>query len=425
MKLSYLAENIIGSEIIRIAGEINKKIKEGEKIYNLTIGDFDPKIFPIPSELKEEIIKAYHSELTNYPPADGLLSLREAVTDLIRRRLNLNYDPDEVVIAGGARPIIYSIFRAIVDKDDKVLYAVPSWNNNHYTFLNFAQGVEIQTSPENNFMPTANDIAPYIKDISLLALCSPQNPTGTVFSESQLSEICMAVLEENKRRGPGQKPLYVMYDQIYWELTYNGIKHVNPVSLYPEMKQYTVFVDGISKSLAATGVRVGWSMGPRHLIDKMKAILTHVGAWAPKPEQEATAVYLSKEKSYQSFLENRKKEIFDRLNALYLGFRELKEAGYPVECIQPQAAIYLTVRFSLKGMATPEGAVIKTTEDITRFLLNKAKLGIVPFYAFGSNKESEWYRISVGTIRTSDIPGIIENLKIVLEGLKTPMKNSV
>jgi aspartate aminotransferase len=424
MKLSYIAENIIGSEIIRIAGEINAKIRAGEKVFNLTIGDFDPHVFPIPSELKQEIMKAYESELTNYPPADGLLSLREAVVNLLKRRLKLEYSPDEVVIAGGARPIIYSIFRAVVDKDDKVLYAVPSWNNNHYAFLNFAKGIEIQTRPENNFMPTAKDIIPYLKDISLLALCSPQNPTGTVFTESGLREICQAVLEENKRRGPGQKPVYIMYDQIYWELTYKDIRHVNPVSILPEMKNFTVFVDGISKSLAATGVRVGWSMGPKHLIDKMKAILTHVGAWAPKPEQEATAKYLLNTSAYEDFLDKRKKEIYHRLVQLYEGLESLRNEGLPVECVEPQAAIYLTVRFALKGYEDNTGKKIETTEEITRFLLDKASLGVVPFFAFGSAKESDWYRISVGTLKISDITQIISKLKEVLSELKKAEKAS-
>lgn len=422
MKLSYLAENIIGSEIIRIAGEINAKIRAGQKVFNLTIGDFDPHVFPIPTELKQEIIKAYEAELTNYPPADGLLSLREAVVNLLKRRLNLEYNSDEVVIAGGARPIIYSIFRAVADKDDKVLYAVPSWNNNHYTFLNFANGIEIQTRSENNFMPVVNDIVPYLKDISLLALCSPQNPTGTVFTENGLREICEAVLEENKRRGPDKKPVYVMYDQIYWELTYNGVRHVNPVSIIPEMKNYTVFVDGISKSLAATGVRVGWSMGPKHLIDKMKAILTHVGAWAPKPEQEATAKYLLNADAYDIFIDKRKKDIYKRLVMLYDGFEALRKNGLPVQCVEPQAAIYLTVRFALKGYEDKNGKIIENTEQITRFLLDKASLGIVPFYAFGSTKENDWYRISVGTLKEGDIPQIISKLSEVLSELRKTEK---
>ena len=113
MKVSKLAENIIGSEIIKLAAEVNEKIKQGEKIFNLTIGDFDPKEFPIPVELKQYIVDEYFNDQTNYPAADGMLELRNAVSNLLKERGGLNYKADEVLIAGGARPIIYSIFRTL------------------------------------------------------------------------------------------------------------------------------------------------------------------------------------------------------------------------------------------------------------------------------------------------------------------------
>ncbi len=417
MKVSKLAENIIGSEIIKLAGEVNEKIKQGEKIYNLTIGDFNPNEFPIPTELKQYIIEAYNANQTNYPAADGMLELRTAVSNLLKQRGNLDYKADEILIAGGARPIIYSIFRALVDADDTVIFAVPSWNNNHYTYLNGAKPVIIEATPGQNFMPLAKDIKPHISKATLLALCSPQNPTGTVFTKEGLEEICDMILEENKKRGPSQKPLYLMYDQIYWALTFGDIKHYDPVSLRPEMKNYTVFVDGISKSLAATGVRVGWSMGPKFIIDKMKAILTHVGAWAPKAEQMATAKYLSDLKTYDAFIVEQKERVDKRLQGFYKGFQELKAAGYKVDAITPQAAIYLTVQFSLHGQKTADGKTLATTSDITKYLLDEAKLAIVPFSAFGASANSSWYRLSVGTCKVEDVSGVISNLKSALSKL--------
>jgi len=417
MKVSKLAENIIGSEIIKLAGEVNEKIKQGEKIYNLTIGDFNPNEFPIPTELKQYIIEAYNANQTNYPAADGMLELRTAVSNLLKQRGNLDYKADEILIAGGARPIIYSIFKALVDADDTVIFAVPSWNNNHYTYLNGAKPVVIEATPGQNFMPLAKDIKPHISKATLLALCSPQNPTGTVFTKEGLEEICDMILEENKRRDPSQKPVYLMYDQIYWALTFGDIKHYDPVSLRPEMKNYTVFVDGISKSLAATGVRVGWSMGPKFIIDKMKAILTHVGAWAPKAEQMASAKYLSDLKTYDAFIVEQKERVDKRLQGFYKGFQELKAAGYKVDAITPQAAIYLTVQFSLHGQKTADGKTLATTSDITKYLLDEAKLAIVPFSAFGASADSSWYRLSVGTCKVEDVSGVISNLKSALSKL--------
>lgn len=414
MKVSKLAENIIGSEIIKLAGEVNEKIKQGEKIYNLTIGDFNPNVFPIPTELKDLIVSEYNANQTNYPPADGMLELRTAVSNLLSKRCQLNYSPTEILIAGGARPIIYSIFRTLVDKGDTVIFAVPSWNNNHYSYLNDANMVVIEALPENNFMPSAKDIAPHIQKASLVALCSPQNPTGTVFTKEGLQEICDLILDENKRRGKDAKPVYLMYDQIYWELTYGTIQHYNPVTLNPAMKEYTVFVDGISKSLAATGVRVGWSMGPQFIIDKMKAILTHIGAWAPKAEQVATAKYLSDLTNYTKFLDDQKNKISARLDGFYKGFTQLKNEGFAVNAITPQAAIYLTVQFALHGKKTADGKTLATTKDITKYILDEAKMAIVPFYAFGTSDNSSWYRLSVGTCKLEDVAEAIDKLRSAL-----------
>jgi len=416
-KVSKIAENIIGSEIIKLAGEVNEKIKQGEHIYNMTIGDFNPKEFPIPAELKQYIVDAYFDNQTNYPPADGMLELRNAVSNLLKERGELDYKNDEILIAGGARPLIYSIFKTLVDAGDKVIFAVPSWNNNHYSYLNFAESIVIEAKPEHNFMPRASDIEPFIKEATLVALCSPQNPTGTIFTKEGLSEICDLIITENKRRGPDEKPVYLMYDQIYWALTFGDNKHYNPVSLNPEMKPYTVFVDGISKSLSATGVRVGWSMGPKLIIDKMKAILTHVGAWAPKAEQVATANYLSDLKLYDAFIVEQKKQIIARLDGFYEGFQTLKNEGLKVDAITPQAAIYLTIKFDLHGLKTAEGVELKTTKDITKYILEEAKLAVVPFYCFGADDNSPWYRMSVGTCKLSDVEHVIDGLRNALKKL--------
>ncbi len=416
-QFSFLAENIIGSEIIKLAAEVNLKIKNGQPIKNMTIGDFNPTEFPIPEVLLDEIINAYRAQHTNYPPADGVLELREAVSKLLAKKTKINYSADELLIAGGARPIIYAVYRAIVDPTDKVLFAVPSWNNNHYSYLNGAEAVVLQTTPENNFMPTAEDISPFIEELTLIAVCSPQNPTGTVFTKEGLSNICQLILNENKRREGKKKPLYLMYDQIYWELTMEGVTHYNPVELFPEMKPYTVYVDGVSKSLSATGVRVGWAAGPKGLISKMKSILSHVGAWAPKAEQIATAKFLDNEVAYEKFLVVQRSRIAVRMTGLYKGFSELESEGLPIKVIKPQGAIYLTLQFDLKGYSTKEGQLIESTSDVTNYILNEANLAIVPFYAFGATPDSTWYRLSIGTCSVADIDVIVNNVRKALEHL--------
>ncbi|MBL7683557.1 MAG: aminotransferase class I/II-fold pyridoxal phosphate-dependent enzyme [Flavipsychrobacter sp.] len=415
-KLSQLAETLIGSEIVRLGNEIAVRVNRGEKIYNYTIGDFDPQIFPIPQELEDAIVDAYRNKQTNYPPGDGILELRQAVASFIKDREGIEYAPNEVLIAGGGRPLIYSVFRAIVDAGDKVIYAVPSWNNNHYTHMNDGEHCVIEATLENDFMPTAADIEPHIKGAALLCLCTPQNPTGTTLAKAELEKICDLVLAENARRGADEKKLYVMFDQMYFTLTYGETQHYNPVSLRPEMKQYTVFVDGISKAFSATGVRLGWSLGPAHLIGKMKALLSHIGAWAPMAEQKATAKYLLQKDAVQTYLSAFKKELEDRLWAIYNGFKALKEKGYPVDAVAPQAAIYLTIKIDLKGMQAGD-AQLENQADVTEYLLSEAKLAIVPFYAFGADRTSPWYRLSIGTCKKEEISEMLGMLEAALQKL--------
>lgn len=417
LRVSAMAESLVGSEIIKLAGEIRELISKGERIYNFTIGDFDPKVFPIPSVLKQNIIEAYQHDETNYPPADGIADLRKQVAALIKNAQGLEYSENEILIAGGARPIIYAIYQAIVDPQDTVVFPVPSWNNNHYTHLSHAQQAFVEALPENNFMPTAAELQPLIQKASLLSLCSPLNPTGTVFSKQQLEEICDLVIAENARRSADEKPLYLLYDQIYWTLTYGDVVHYDPVSLRPELRPYTIFVDGISKSMAATGVRVGWAFGPKFIIDKMKSILGHVGAWSPKAEQVATAKFLANTPAVDSYMAGFKSELEQRLVGFYKGIQGLKSEGYTVDAITPMAAIYLTVKFDLKGYKTAEGKVLEKTEDVTSYLLKEAKLAVVPFYAFGSARTSPWYRLSVGTATNKDVEESIASLKIALSKL--------
>ncbi|MEZ4800972.1 MAG: aminotransferase class I/II-fold pyridoxal phosphate-dependent enzyme [Flavobacteriales bacterium] len=417
MRVSAMAESLVGSEIIKLAGEIRELISKGERIYNFTIGDFDPKVFPIPSQLKQNIIEAYEHDETNYPPADGIADLRKQVSALIKNGQGLDYAENEILIAGGARPIIYAIYQAIVDPNDTVVFPVPSWNNNHYTHLSHAQQAFVEALPENNFMPTAAELQPLIQKASLLSLCSPLNPTGTVFTKQQLEEICDLVIAENARRGADEKPLYLLYDQIYWTLTYGDVVHYDPVSLRPELRPYTIFVDGISKSMAATGVRVGWAFGPKFIIDKMKAILGHVGAWSPKAEQVATAKFLANSPAVDSYMAGFKSELEQRLVGFYKGIQALKSEGHSVDAITPMAAIYLTVKFDLKGYKTAEGMVLEKTEDVTSYLLNEAKLAVVPFYAFGSARTSPWYRLSVGTATNKDVEESIASLRNALSKL--------
>jgi aspartate aminotransferase len=417
-RVSPMAAGLIGSEILKIAADIRAMIADGKKICNLTVGDFNSAYFPIPEFLKDEIEIALTKGETNYPPSDGVLVLRKAVQEFYRKRLGLDYPIESFIITGGARPVIFGVYDAIVAPGDTVVYPVPSWNNNHYCKLIGAKAVAITSSAEDAFLPTRKTLEGKLSGVRLLSLCSPLNPTGTAFTKEALEGICDLVLEENAKRSPAERPLFLMYDQVYWMLTFGETKHFNPVSLRPDMAKYTIFVDGISKAFASTGLRVGWAVAPPDVAASMSNILGHVGAWAPRPEQVATANLLKNDAVVNAYHEKMYSDVEERLDGLYAAISSLKDSGYPVDAIPPMGAIYLSARFNFIGKTTPSGQVLKTNEDIRKYLLSAADCAIVPFQAFDLREDTGWFRLSVGAVSMEEISTVMPRIKAAMDELK-------
>jgi aspartate aminotransferase len=306
---------------------------------------------------------------------------------------------EATVIAGGSRPVIFATYATLVDPGDVVVYPVPSWNNNHYCHLVGARGVALTTRAEEGFLPTAAALQPHLKSARLIALNTPLNPAGTVLRPEELRRIAEAVVAENRRRaGTGEKPLYLLYDQVYWTLTFGKARHDTPVHLVPESAPYVVFVDGISKAFAATGLRVGWGVGPPAVIAAMRDFLGHVGAWAPRAEQVATAEVLRDAPTLDAFSREFRAQLQARLDRLHDGISAMHAAGLPVRDIAPQGAIYLSVQFDLIGKRG-----FRTNDEVRHYLLEEAGFAVVPFQAFGLEGETGWFRLSVGAVSTRDI----------------------
>ena len=417
-RISRMAGGLVGSEILRIAGEIRALVASGQRICDLTVGDFDPRQFPIPDTLRDATSEALLRGETNYPPSNGIAALRDAVAAWYTRDLGLDYPASSVVIASGSRPIIYALFRAVCDPGDRVVYPVPSWNNNHYAHLVGGQAVPIACGAADRFLPRREQIAPALRGARLLCLNSPLNPTGTAFEAGALRGIVEEVVAENRRRETvGERPLYLMYDHVYWTLCFGDTVHVTPPELVAESARYTVFVDGISKAFAATGVRVGWGVGPADIITKMSALLGHMGAWAPRAEQVGTVALLARPDAMRKYQAEFKRGLQARLDRMHAGLSSLKERGLPVESIPPMGAIYLTARFDLFGRRAPGGAAIRTNDDVRRYLLEAAGVAVVPFQAFGCADEDGWFRLSIGAVSLEDIDAALPRLERALLAL--------
>ena len=402
VKLSHVGNNIVGSEIIKISQHI-KQIQQTKPVLNLTMGDFDPKVNPIPETLRNYIIDAYNSDLTNYPLSSGELSLRKSISNYFKYRRGIEYNESEILVGCGVRPLIYTVFKAIVDEGDVVVYPVPSWNNNHYSFLHNADLEPIECEPENAFFPTVKDIKIRIQHTTLVCLCSPQNPTGRIIDKQVLKGICDVIVKENKRRGSYNKPCYLFFDQIYSDLV--GLEFTHPLDVCPEIREYLICADGISKSLCATGVRVGWLMGPQNIIGKMTEIFSHIGAWAAKPEQNAVANYLNNRDDIGEFIQEKQQQ-YDFISSKIINlFDKMKAEGYNVDCQNSDGGIYISVYLDYVNK-------FPTTENYINFLIEECGLGIVPFEYFGSKENKGWFRISIGSIHpshTNDVLEIIEN----------------
>lgn len=419
-RLGCMASELEGSSILRIAAQVRALIAKGQPVVNLTVGDFSPAEFPVPAELVSFITEALESGETNYPPSSGVPQLRAAVASFYAERLGLRFGDNGILIAAGARPAIYSTYRVLVDPGDRVVFPVPSWNNFDYCHLVGAEPVTITCDASSSFLPTAAALVQPLRGARMLVLNSPLNPAGSAFDAESLGDICDVVLEENARReaeGWRERPLFVLYDQVYWMLTFGDTRHVHPVGLRPDMAPYTIHVDAISKSFAATGVRVGWIAGPDDVMRGVSNVLSHSGAWAPRAEQIATARLLADNDLIRRYHDGMLRAVRIRLDRLHDHLAAMREAGLPVEVTDATAAIYLSARFTLQGRRTPDGAVLRDDEAVRSYLLERAGFAAVPFSAFGVRGDTGWFRLSVGAVSLPEIDAVMPRVREAIAAL--------
>ena len=408
--LSEMAMGMSSSKILVIAYAVRARIESGATVANFTVGDFKPTQFQIPPVLKRNIISALESDQTNYPPAHGTPELRRALQQHYRENLGLDYPEDSFIVGSGARPILYAAYRCLLDPGENVVTPAPSWNNNNFCHLVGANHVVVPTRAEDGFMPSVEALVPHLKTARILVLCSPMNPAGTMISESRMAAIADLIVSENRRReATGERTLFLIYDQVYRMLTFGDRKHVTPVSVAPEMAKYTLFTDAISKAFAGTGLRVGWLAGPPYIAARIKALMTHMGAWAPRPEQIGTAKFITDNPAMNAYLIEFKSAIKTRLDRLYTAFSAWKSEGLPIDVIPPQGAIYLSVKFDLEGRSA-----FPDEHAVLAYLLEEAGCAVVPFSAFGDTTNQGWFRFSVGAVSLEEIDGCLPRIRNAL-----------
>ncbi|MBT6972734.1 MAG: aminotransferase class I/II-fold pyridoxal phosphate-dependent enzyme [Euryarchaeota archaeon] len=403
-RLSQMANFMERSRILSIATEVRMMIAEGQQVAPYTVGDFSPAHFEVPPRFIELMHEALDDGQTNYPPAAGLPELRSALADWMKHRFGLDVSANGIIVGSGARPVLYAAFRLFLEAGDGLAHGVPAWNNHYYVHLNDAVDIPLVGTVESRFLPTAAQLKERISETRVLILNSPLNPTGTCFTSEELGAICDVILEENARRNG--KPVMLIYDQVYSTMTASGIEHVHPVQVRPEMFEYTVTLDAISKSLTGTGLRLGWMALPPSLAAPVIALIGHMGAWPARPIQKAAAGVYSDFGLLENYFDGLDEKIAARMEILKT---KLSKMHPMIEVVQPQGGIYLTVRFNLF-----EKIGVTSNEEIRQWLLNEAGVAVVPFQAFGLEDESGWFRISIGAVGLDDIHASMKRLETAL-----------
>ncbi|MEO2120540.1 MAG: aminotransferase class I/II-fold pyridoxal phosphate-dependent enzyme [Candidatus Poseidoniia archaeon] len=403
-RLSQMANSMERSQILAIAAEVRTMIADGKQVTPYTIGDFSPEHFEVPPRFIELMHEALDDGQTNYPPAAGLPELRCALADWMKHRFGLDVGAEGIIVGSGARPVLYAAFRLFLEAGDGLAHGVPAWNNHYYVHLNDAVDISLVGTVESRFLPTAAQLKERIAETRVLVLNSPLNPTGTCFTKEELGAICDVILEENARRDG--KPVMLIYDQVYSTMTAPEIKHVHPVQVRPEMFEYTVTLDAISKSLTGTGLRLGWMALPPSLAAPVIALIGHMGAWPARPIQKAAAGIYSDFDLLENYFDELDEKIAARMEILKT---KLSKMHPMIEIVQPQGGIYLTVRFNLF-----EKIGATSNEEIRQWLLNQAGIAVVPFQAFGLEDESGWFRISIGAVGLEDVVASMDRLEAAL-----------
>ncbi len=349
----------------------------GVDIVNFGVGEPD---FDTPENIKDAAIKALKDGFTKYTPVGGIDPLKDAIIEKFNRDNNLNYSREEIIVSCGAKHSLYNIAQALLNDGDEVLIPSPYWvSYPDQVLLNDAIPVFVKTYEADSFMVRPEAINSSItKKTKALILNSPSNPTGLTYDKKTLEAIAEIIL----RHG-----IFVISDEIYEKLTYDGFKHVSIASFGNDIKAKTIVVNGLSKSYAMTGWRIGYAAGPKEIIKAMTNIQSQSTSNPTSIAQKASIEAL---KGPQDFIAAMLAE-FDRRRRFLIA--ELNTIP-GVSCLSPTGAFYAFPNTSkLYGKSTGD-RTISSSSDLALYLLEEAKVALVHGEAFGNDA---YIRLSYAT----------------------------
>jgi aspartate aminotransferase len=387
--LSERVQRIKPSPTLAIDSKAKAMKAEGVDVINFGVGEPD---FDTPDNIKNAAIKAMEDGQSKYTAAAGIVPLREAIVDKFRADNGLDYGVDEVIVSCGAKHSLYNIAQAMYRPGDGVIIPSPYWvSYPAQALLNDAEPVFVKTYEKDGFMlrPETLDEA-VTPGCRFLILCSPSNPTGLAYDRKTLESVAEVVIKHG---------LYVISDEIYEKLVYDGAEHVSIASLGSEIKERTIVVNGLSKAYAMTGWRIGYAAGPAEVVKAMAKIQ---GQSTSNPTSIAQWAAVEALTGPQDSVLRMKDEFVKRRDFLVEGLNSMPS----VSCLKPNGAFY-----AFPNVSGLYGDRIKSSSDLALYLLDEANVALVPGDAFG---DDDFVRISYAT-SMEDIEKALERMRAAFD----------
>lgn len=367
MKLAKRVTVIEPSATLELMAKAKALKSEGYKVLEFQVGEPD---FNTPENVKKAGIKAIEENFSHYTPSPGTLEIKKAIVEKLKRDNNLTYEPNEVMVSNGGKHCLFNAFMALVDSGDEVIIPAPYWVS-YPECVKIAGGVPVilETSSENDFKITPKQLEKAITDkTKVLILCSPSNPTGSVYTREELQALADVVVKHQ---------ICVFADEIYEKLVYDDLKFVSFASLGEEVKKLTITFNGVSKAYAMTGWRIGYVAGDKEVIKAMNSLQSHATSGANSIAQKASVEALL---GPQEPLEEMRKEFDERRKLIVSALNDIPG----ITCRIPKGAFYAFPDISSFIGKSFKGEKIETDSDFSRLLLENYYVVAVPGSSFGA-----------------------------------------
>jgi aspartate aminotransferase len=394
VNISKRVQSIKPSPTLAIDAKAKALKEQGIDIINFGVGEPD---FDTPQSIKNAAINAINSGFTKYCPVPGTLEIKNAIIEKLKRDNDLVYTPEQIIVSSGAKHSLYNLFQSIIDDGDEVIVPAPYWVS-YPDMIALAGGkpVIIQTTDKTNFKATPETIEKVLtKKTKAIVINSPSNPTGVTYSQEELKTIADVCVKHK---------IFIISDDIYEKLVYDKFKFISIAQVSPQAKELTIVINGVSKAYAMTGWRIGYTAGPKDIISAMSKIQSQSTSNACSISIKAAVEALN---GSQECVENMRKEFEKRRDYIVTRLNSI----HGITCRKPEGAFYVFPNVKELLGKTFDSKTINTDLEFADYLLNYAKIAVVPGTAFGAEG---YIRLSYATS--------IENIKSGMDRLETALK---